>query len=270
MLQRFSKAAFCIAIGAFLSGCATTIEQGLKDLVQKPEVNYSSVALGDVTSNAIEIKPVFNINNPNSVTFPVDAISYSLSFNNKQMLEGTTESLGMLPANGSKDVTVPLKLTTESLSALQGLLFKDKKLDYQVEGNVKVLGFSIPFKNQNTLYMPNISLAGIDVKQASFDNMELVVNLNLDNKNSFDLPLDDINYTVSTGGKSLFKGELSNKQVAQGKSQLSLPLSIAPNQLFGSVFELLRNPNIPLQIDVNSPLFSTSKQQSLNIAELLK
>ncbi len=216
--------------------------------------------------DGIELNPTLNIANKNSFSIPISAVSYDLSLNNKQMLAGQSQEIGTLPANANKDVTLSLNLTKESLSALQQLLFKEKKLDYQVKGSVQTMGLAIPFEKSATLYAPEIKIRDVKVVNASFSQLDILLSVDVDNQNNFSLPLETLSYSVSTGDKALFNGDLKNNKIASGKNSLELPLSVKPNDLFSSLFSMMANPKLPLHFEVSSPLFTKSHDQSLDLS----
>lgn len=263
------KKLLAVAMVCTLAACGT-LQQELQNYVKKPEVTYQSIAVGKASMDLIELTPTFNVTNPNGFPIPVDTVSYALSLNNKQMLEGETKEIGTLPANGDKDVTLAIALTKETLSSLQQLLFKDKKIDYQIQGDVTAAGIAIPFEKSATLYIPDIKVGDLKVVNASFEKLEFVLSVDIDNKNEFSLPLEDVSYSVSSKGNELFKGALKNTQIAQGSNSVEIPVSIKPNDLFSNVFSMLLNPELPLHFEITSPLFTKSYDHSLNMGSFFK
>ncbi|MGB5446840.1 MAG: LEA type 2 family protein, partial [Psychromonas sp.] len=248
------KKVLIVSLLVMLSACST-LQNGLKNYVQQPEVTYKSISVGKVSMDAIELNPTVNIANKNSFSIPVSAVTYGLSLNNKQMLTGQSNDIGTLPANVDKDVNLSLVLTKESLGALQQLLFKEKKLEYLVKGSVTAMGIAIPFQKSATLYAPEIKIRDFKVVNATFNQLDILLSVDVDNQNNFSLPLDTLSYSVSSGSKALFNGNLKNNKIAAGKNNIELPLSIKPNDLYTSVFGMMANPKLPLHFEVNSPLF---------------
>lgn len=269
MYTKILKKSLLVTSVFMIASCAS-LQQELNKYVKKPEVNYKSIAVGKVAMDGIELNPTFNILNKNSFSLPIDTIDYAFSLNNKSMLSGETDSIGSLPANNDKDVTLSLNLTKETLSALQQLLFKNKQLDYQVKGHVNAMGLSIPFEKSDTLYVPEVKVVGLKVTDASFSQFSFVLDIDVDNKNDFTLPLESINYSASSKGKMLFDGKLISQKIAKGKNTIQLPLSIKLDQVFANGFSLLLNPNLPLHFEVSSPLFTKSYDQSLNIGSFFR
>ncbi|RBW41730.1 hypothetical protein DS885_16065 [Psychromonas sp. B3M02] len=253
-----------VAAVSVLTAC-TTLQDSIKDYVQQPVVNYKSISVGEVSMDRIELNPTFNIANNNAFSLPINNVSYELSLNDSKMFEGETDSVGTLAANSDKDVALSLALTQETLTSLQQLLFKENKLDYQVKGSVSALGLSIPFEKSATLYVPTVSVADLEVVNASFSQLDIILSLEVDNQNEFSLPLDDVNYAVSSKGNQLFTGALNNQKISEGTSSIQLPLSIKPSDMFSNVFSLLTNPELPLHFEITSPLFTKSYDQTINL-----
>ncbi|NRA62287.1 MAG: LEA type 2 family protein, partial [Psychrobium sp.] len=134
-----------------LCSCANLTQQ-LSNFVERPKVTFKRAALGQVTNNNIELRPTFNISNSNAFDLPIDKVSYQLSFNQKQVLDGETSEIGRIGAKQSKDITLGLNLTRQLLHSLKNSLLTTKKLDYSIKGQVKVMGLNIPFDHAATLY----------------------------------------------------------------------------------------------------------------------
>lgn len=251
---------------SLLSACAS-MQNLLKGSVKQPTVSYKSIALGKVSQQQIELKPTLSINNPNGFSVPIDSLDYAMNINGKNMVNGKTDKVGTLPAGQSKDVTVGIALSKQTLKAFQDILFKEDKINYSIKGVAKVMGFSVPYQHSDTIVKPKISFADIKVGKASFSKLGMNLLLNIENPNSFSIPLDSLNYQIFSGAKSLLSGNLKGQQIKPGKNQISLPLSLRPSDFFSNVFSMMQNPNMPIGVKFNSPLFKYSGKQTLNIGK---
>lgn len=258
---------FTILMALLLASCAS-VQQQIKNNISQPEVGYKSISVGQLSSDSIQLLPVFAVTNTNMFSIPVNNVSYQLSLNKQQLIAGNSDAIGTLQPNQSKDITLAMDLSNQSLAALQELLFKNGKIDYLINGKINVLGIDFPFQKESTIFMPKIKLNRINVVKANFNEMELVVDIDIDNRNDFQLPLDNLNYSVSSGATALFSGKLTQQLLKPGNQRVKLPLSFKPTLLFSSVFSLLKQPNLPLTIDVESPIFSTSQTKTLNLSNL--
>ncbi|MDP2561493.1 LEA type 2 family protein [Psychrobium sp. 1_MG-2023] len=250
-----------------LTGCAA-VEQQLKQHVKAPQVNFKAMAFGDVSSQAIGFKPTFTVTNTNLFSVPVNSASYQLTVNGQPMVNGNTDTIGQLAPNAPKDVTLDINLASESLSTLQQALFKDKKVDYQVSGDLNIMGLTVPFSQSSTLFVPEVSVSKVNVVKASMKEVQLMVSFAIDNKNDFTLPLQDLSYSVSTAAAPLISGNLANQKIGQGANVIELPLTLKTSQLVSNVLSLMKNPNVPLTVKIDSPMFNYQKTEQLNLSSL--
>ncbi|TEW51513.1 hypothetical protein E2R67_07025 [Psychromonas sp. RZ5] len=244
----------------------TTLQHELKNYLNKPVVNYKSISVGKLAIDAIELNPTFNVQNKNAFPIPINEATYELYLNNDKVLDGTTNAIGTLPANQDKDVTLSLNLTQETLISLQHILLRDKQLNYRVKGNVNAMGLTLPFEKSDTLYVPDLKVVDMQVVNASFTKLDIMLKLEVTNTNNFNLPLENIHYSVSSNRNILFNGDLKDQNVAKGSNTIQLPLTIKPNTLFTNIFALLNNPVLPLHFEINTPLFNKSYDHSLNLS----
>jgi len=257
-----------ILVGALVltTTACTTLQHELKNYLNKPVVNYKSITVGQLAIDSIELNPTFNVLNKNAFPIPINAATYELFLNNDKVLDGTTNSIGTLPANQNKDVTLSLNLTEETLISLQHILLRDKKIDYQVKGNVNIMGLPILFEKSDTLYVPELEVVDMQVVSANFTQLDIMLKLEINNINNFNLPLENIHYSVSSNRNILFNGDIKDQDIAKGSNIIELPLSIKPNTLFTNIFALINNPVLPLHFEINTPLFNKSYDHALNLS----
>jgi LEA14-like dessication related protein len=118
--------------------------------------------------------------------------------------------------------------------------------------------------------MPQISIRNIAVDKASFDQIALAIEIDVTNKNKFQLPLENLTYRVSSNSTSLFEGSLQQQEIKSGQQRLTLPLTFNPKLIYSNVFSLLSKPNLPLTIEIKSPLFSTTQTKTINLGKIFK
>ena len=244
----------------------TTLQHELKNYLNKPVVTYQSISIGKLAIDGIELNPTFNVNNKNTFPIPINEATYELFLNGDKALAGSTTSIGTLPANQDKDVTLSLNLTQESLISLQHILLRDKQINYQIKGDVNAMGLTLPFEKSDTLYVPDLDVVDMQVINASFTQLDIILKLNVTNTNSFNLPLENIHYSVTSNHNILFNGDIKNQNIKKGENTIELPLTIKPNKLFSNIFALLNNPVLPLHFEINTPLFNKSYDHTLNLS----
>lgn len=262
------KAGLTALLSLLLLNC-----NNLKDLAKKtiaePEITYKSLSVGKMSSDGIELIPVFEVKNKNAFSIPIDTINYELSLKELTMLNGAINNIGTLAGNSSKDIPISFLLNKEVFAAFKELLINNEKLDFTIKGQAKVMGFAIPFEKSATFYRPQISIGKLDIGQANFQQIQGTVSIKINNPNAFTLPLDKFGYQVATDGKSIIKGEILSTELKQGLNEIQIPLTIKPSELFSSVFSLIKNPNLPLNFQIDSPLNSIQDNQSLKLTDFI-
>jgi len=250
-----------------LSACSSL---QLQNYIERPKVSYKSIDVSKISADGIVLNPTFNVDNSNGFPVPINSVNYTLLLNEQTVLAGETNEIGTLPANDNKDISLSLDLTKDTLMTLQKLLSQNKQLDYQIKGDVNAMGLSVPFEKSATLYMPEIKIVDFKVTNANFNQFDMLLSVDIDNQNDFSLPLENISYSVSSNNQSLFEGNVENKELGKGKNNIQLPLTIRPSDMFNNIFSLLLNPNTPLHVEIESPLFSKSYDHNLNIGTYFK
>ena len=261
----------CLAVLGCLSitSCAT-LQQQISDNIKQPQVSYKTMSIGQLTSSSIELFPVFSVYNSNMFDIPVTKISYNVTVNQQKVTSGIAKNIGTLPANQDKDIQLAMRFEQQALNTLKNMLLNVGKVDLVIDGKINVLGLPIPFEKRATIYMPSVKLGKIKVKKASFNQVQLNLELIVDNKNDFSFPLNNVKYNVSSRNASLFNGQISSQKMTTGQQTLNVPLSINPSQLYSNILGLLRSPIIPLTFKIDGPLFSSEHTLSVNLNDLLK
>ena len=127
---------FLLLSCVLFAGCETVTTAILKE----PEVSISGFRV--INANLINQKfgVKFKLDNPNSVSLPINKISYSLVLANREFANGVTNKAFRVPANGSEEFEVEVNMNIlESASYLSTIMEKGgKDLDYSLLGKVEV------------------------------------------------------------------------------------------------------------------------------------
>lgn len=255
-------------LAVLLSSCGA-LKELIGDSVKEPTVNYKSVAFDKLSLDEVKLTPTFSVKNDNGFSIPLQKINYVLSLNNTQLLDGSVDKVGTLPANGSTELPLPLTLDKETMETFKNLLQNNKQIDYKVKGNVEVLGLKIPFEQANTFFRPEFKLGNFKVVNASMKKLEVMLSLNISNQNDFQIPLSGISYDVASKGKQLFSGKVADTKITKGETVIDIPVAIDPSKLVSSVFALLSNPEMPLDVNVKTPIKDIKFSEKINLQQLL-
>lgn len=118
-----------------LTACST-----LQDQIQKPTVRLANIAFlgGDLSQQTYGV--TLEVDNPNGMSLPVRAISYSLRLADRDFASGLTRDAFSIPANGSENIHLEIRTNLlDSVSHLTRLLQGGiTELDYQMSGDVQI------------------------------------------------------------------------------------------------------------------------------------
>ncbi len=112
----------------------------------------------------------------------------------------------------------------------------------------------------DTLYKaipkPSTSIESVKLSSLNFTAAGLTVGVKVVNPYSFNLPVGGLSYDLSTSGKSLVKGDLSNLQEvpANSSSTINIPIELTFTGIKQILGDLKLGQALPYQIDVVAKL----------------
>ena len=235
-----------LSAALLLSGCAN-----LQDMAkaQKPKASVAGVSVADLSLKTITLNTRVKIDNPNPFSLKAAGLALDLSVAGSHLVTvSQPDSSLSLPANGSKEVTLPVTLAfTDLYNAVSGLKNKNE-VPYVLQGSVSfalpVLGnISVPLSYEDVLpipHLPVIKLQSVKLTKAGFSSVQLQLDMLVNNPNAFGVDLQRLGFNLAAQGKSLSRGEVKSVSLASGGSQmLSLPLNLSLSQLGTTLFSLL-------------------------------
>ncbi len=137
-----------LILPALLAGCSV-----------QPTAKIAGVKLGSMSlQNATLIFDV-DVSNPYPVPLPMTNLDYALSTAGQKFLDGQAKTLGTVPANGSKVLSLPIKVSfLELFNAVQGIKGKTE-IPYTASlglgVNAPLLGeMRLPMEKKSVLKLP--------------------------------------------------------------------------------------------------------------------
>jgi LEA14-like dessication related protein len=134
-----------VALGA--SSCSFF----LKQIVEKPKVEFEHVDLKDVNGNGATVLVGLKIENPNSFSLHVDSVRYTLEIKGKPLTSSTIDKAVEVPGKGSAIVEIPVPVKFADLFSSVFDFLQSGTTQYRVSGDAKVGSFSIPFDQKGEL-----------------------------------------------------------------------------------------------------------------------
>jgi LEA14-like dessication related protein len=245
-----------LALVVMLAGCAEVSKMAgevLKD-APKPTVDLKDGRIVDLSADALTLELDVDVKNPYVVPLPLSRAEYGLSFaagdDAKQALSGEIMEPGIIPARGTKQVSLPIKVRFQDLlSSAKGIkpgavvpYRADIKLLADAPGSSTPLEFPLSHKGELPVPAPpTIDVENLEWKELSLRNAEGVLKLKVGNPNQFDVLLSNMDWKLDLNGSSIADGAISEplKLAQDGKADLELPFSVSALDLGLSAFRML-------------------------------
>ena len=216
-----------------LTGCAA-LEQARW---QEPELRLEQVELMRLTPTNAELVGHFTVNNPNGFGVSMGALDYRLSMNESEVLAGVQEQGQRLEAGAETQVSVPLVLSFAELATLVQGFSSQSEIDYELAGGMRfevpVAGsIRVPARTTGSLpvpRLPTVSIQGLKVEQVSLSGAAMVLSLQLNNPNVFELLIEDLSYELALEHEPVASGTTRQRVrlAAESDGLLEIPLEVS-------------------------------------------
>jgi LEA14-like dessication related protein len=236
-----------IALMTCLFGCETLQQwSGFR----QPELSVQKINIAN--ANLKEMDLVFHIQvvNHYPIGVKLPAFDYTFLINEHVFLKGENALNQTISASSNNQVEVPVRIHFVDLYQSMKALVSEDKANYQLQGNlhfdVPLLGrLTIPFDKKGELpllKMPRLSVKGLRMKSLNFASAKLALDIEMDNPNAFFMLLKHFSYNFSVDGLKWADGTLQKNITfeKQGKSNLSIPITLNFFEMGQSVFNLIK------------------------------
>jgi LEA14-like dessication related protein len=220
---------------------------GAIPLLQMPKLTGAAISIDKIDFTGIDLVAALNLENPNVFEIPFPTMNFDYSVNKNSLLKSSVETGGPLAANGVSPVKMRLSLkyadlykNVQSLTsvgeaagllALAGALsavpaLADEKLSLDIANKLPLLK------------MPAISFKGINVSNINVSELltgtskiDFTMSFEVENKNSFSMNLDGLDYKLAVNGTQWVQGLAPNKAVVGPNQKVTIPLNLSVNAL---------------------------------------
>jgi LEA14-like dessication related protein len=217
--------------------------------IQEPKLSVEKMRFTGLSFDDIDLAFDVNIDNPNQLSATLAGFDYDLKINNASFLQGQQNSDMTIAAMGESTLEVPLTLNFKDLyNTYNSLKSQDSsayKIDLGLTFDLPILGKTrVPVSKQGYLPMvklPSFKVSSLQVKKMGLTSADLVLNLEIDNPNAFNLLADNLSYNFRVNEQSWVKGMLTEQiQISEkDKSSMSIPISLNFLSLGQTALQLL-------------------------------
>lgn len=126
-----------------LQGCAE-----VPGVMEPPKISVQDVSLQSVSLTQGNALIVLQLTNPNAFPLPIRGVGYGLNINSIRVAQGQQQLEQSIAAHTSVPVTLPVQLQLIELARLVPRLIRERKVQYDLVGEVQLPLISIPFQKQ--------------------------------------------------------------------------------------------------------------------------
>jgi len=193
-------------IVSLLAGCTSTVSQ-LMEKIKKPEITGLSPHITGLDLEGVEVSLDMAVNNPYPVAIKSPEMKLVLDIMGKEFLNSTLSSGLNLPASGTGNLNIPLKLKYADLFNIYQELKGAKETTYAVRGSLSLpvmdQKFDIPFKTEGRIpifKLPKIEDIKVNFgKPSLLDGAEISATAKLTNPNICAIGVQGLGYNLSLG-----------------------------------------------------------------------
>ncbi|KAJ6289573.1 hypothetical protein OIU76_025401 [Salix suchowensis] len=216
----------------------------------KPTADVAEIHVPTINLEKAEIVVDVLIKNPNPVPIPLIDINYLIESDGRKLISGLIPDAGTIPAHGEETVKIPIRLVYDDIKNTYADIKPGSIIPYRIKVDliidVPIFGrITLPLEKTGEIpipFKPDIDVENIKFERFSFEETVAVLHLRLENKNDFDLGLNDLDYEVwlsdvSIGGAEL---EKSTKLDKNGISYIDIPITFKPKDFGSAVWDMIR------------------------------
>ncbi|MDY6919379.1 MAG: LEA type 2 family protein [Pseudomonadota bacterium] len=219
-----------------LGGCSQ-----LNNAVKEPDLSLSDIRISDINFDAVTLGVTMTVDNPNAFALALAGYEYRARFNGRELARGSTDQGFRVPARGTQKIEVPVQLTYKEVMGLLNPVGDSGTVSYEIDSKVRldapVLNlFSLNSSKSGEITLPRlpkIAFGDLKVKNLSFSEVSVELEMAITNPNSFGVDVKDLDYRFNVGGEQWFAGQL-DQSVSLGENQttrLRIPVKLSLSKL---------------------------------------
>jgi LEA14-like dessication related protein len=191
----------------------------VKPSFQEPVISFHSASISDITISNAQILCKIQVQNPNSSEIPFPQINWKIFINEKSYKDGEVKANGKIKARSTVFIDVPIKIEYLNFFKTFKSLIGSKKASYKIAITVKFSSRDFGekvwnFDNTGDIPLPQlplISQTNMIIESADYSKAQIMVTINVENPNAFEVPSPKFYYDYQLNKKSFIKGVIENE-----------------------------------------------------------
>jgi LEA14-like dessication related protein len=239
----------------------------------KPRVDMSITRISDVTDSTVNMELKALIHNPLPVGMDVSKFNYSVQMNGKTIVEDHYGKPLRIGARDSSLVTLPAQLKIRNIrdEGDQEAAKGEDSADYRFE---TVFYLEKPFLGKDSISLsidkrlplyrlPEVKMAGYDLKKLGLKDTEIIVKMEVTNNNPFSIEFKNPMYAMDLGKQKRFaEGKVTGITKVKGKSKdiYEIPLSVSLGKVIKAAGQLIgKGKEMPFTFYFKSKIVSENE-----------
>ncbi|KAK4566032.1 hypothetical protein RGQ29_002291, partial [Quercus rubra] len=216
----------------------------------KPTADVTGLHVPSINLEKADFVIEILIKNPNPVPIPLIDINYLIGSDGKKLISGLIPDAGTLKAHGEETVKIPVTLIYDDIKTTYSEIKPGSIIPYKIKVDlivdVPVFGrITLPLEKTGEIPIPyklDIDIERIKFNRFSFEENVAVLHLKLENKNDFDLGLNDLDYEVWLCDESIGSVDLqkSANLVKNGITYIDIPITFRPKDFGSALWDMIR------------------------------
>jgi LEA14-like dessication related protein len=226
-----------------------------QELIRKPDLGFEQMELRD--SSLFEATAVFKfkIGNSNPMGLNIRNIAYHLNISDKKFIKGISDKDLRIRAAGIGVLELPIMINYADLSEFSENTAGSNMAEYDLFGTIEVGPFTIPYRTRGVLSLPKppkLSLKTIRVTEMTDAYAAVILEIEMENSNSFAIPVKRMEYSMFLAGKEFTSGSGDHISVPpHTKVSMDMPIKIDFVQNGNSFAAILNESSGVYEISVN-------------------
>ncbi|WP_020560120.1 LEA type 2 family protein [Thiofilum flexile] len=126
-----------------LQGCAS-----VPGVLEQPKISVQDASLQSVSLTQGNAVIAIQITNPNAFPLPIRGVGYGLNLNQVRVAQGQQQLAQSIAPHSTIPLNIPIQLQFVEIARLIPRLISERKVQYDLVGEVQLPLISIPFQKQ--------------------------------------------------------------------------------------------------------------------------
>jgi len=244
-----------IIASALITALLLSTCQTLNMVLQEPLVSFHSAEITKIDFTGAEFLCKIQVDNPNPITIPFPEVGWELFLNANSFISGVFKNNQSIRARETTIVNVPVRLNYADVFNTFRSLIGSRQTAYKIALDTK---FYLPFIGAKVwhfeyggelpmLQLPKLSMPSMKIDSMDLTKAEILVTVNVENPNVFQLPPPKIAYEYMVNRSSFIKSsvETARPLAASSVTPVSIRFSVNYADLYRSIQSLPNLSEVP-------------------------